>query len=223
MKAPGSKDQALLEQKVPHTYLALEECVSYVTKKLRLRNQSPVLTTGNYLKEIRAAVEDLYPGCGYEGRLFVRFRDDAEILQATQFLHENGILIHYNDSALRDLFFLDPQWLCDLLATVVTIREVNPFVAGKGIMKISDLKVLFKGSRFTETDEIMRFIVDLLGKFELALTWDGENLLIPSLLPSEAMLPFSTTKVNEIIIFFLGFRRLSIFFFSLFLKRTQSK
>ena len=30
-------------------------------------------------------------------RVLIRFRDDAEILQATQFLHENGILIHYND------------------------------------------------------------------------------------------------------------------------------
>ena len=26
-----------------------------------------------------------------------------------------------------DLYFLDPQWLCDILATVVTIREINPF------------------------------------------------------------------------------------------------
>ena len=56
-------------------------------------------------------------------RLLIRFRDDAKILQATQFLHENGILIHYNDVALRDLFFLDPQWLCDILATVITIEK----------------------------------------------------------------------------------------------------
>ena len=73
----------------------------------------------------------------------------------------------------------------------MTIREVNQFAAGKGIMKIGDLKVLFKGSRFSETEEIMRFIVDLLGKFELAWTWDGEHLLIPSLLPSEAMVLYN--------------------------------
>ena len=128
-------------------------------------------------------------------RLLIRFRDDAEILQATQFLHENGILIHYNDVALRDLFFLDPQWLCDILATVITIREINPFAA-KGIMKIKDLLILFKGSRFTKSGEIMSFIVDLLGKFELALTWDNEHLLIPSLLPSEAMLKFSNQDIR---------------------------
>ena len=38
----------------------------------------------------------------------------------------SGVLLHYDDPLLRDLYFLDPQWLCDMLAHVVTIREVNP-------------------------------------------------------------------------------------------------
>lgn len=63
-------------------------------------------------------------------------------------------------------------------------------------MKINDLQILFKGLRFNETEEIMKFIVDLLGKFELALTWDNENLLIPSLLPSEAMLQFTKNSIK---------------------------
>jgi hypothetical protein len=53
-----------------------------------------------------------------------------------------------------------------------------------------------KGSRFNETDEIMKFIVDLLGKFELALTWDNEHLIIPSLLPSEAMLQYAQNSIR---------------------------
>jgi len=48
-----------------------------------------------------------------------------ELTQATQFLHENGILLHYDDVNLQDYYFLDPQWLCDILASVVTIREIN--------------------------------------------------------------------------------------------------
>ena len=220
------------------TYLALEECVYYVLNKLRSQSRNPILTTNNYLKEIRSAIEILYPTTGESEkqeetttsskligilsptvtasnsssskkkgsdsskssaslkRVLIRFRDDTEILQASQFLHENGILIHYNDVALSDIYFLDPQWLCDILATVVTIREINPFAA-KGIMKIKDLLVLFKGSRFAaESDEIMTFIVDLLGKFELALTWDNEHLLIPSLLPTEAMLQFTNQDIR---------------------------
>ena len=49
----------------------------------------------------------------------------TELTQATQFLHENGILLHYDDVNLQDYYFLDPQWLCDILAGVVTIREIN--------------------------------------------------------------------------------------------------
>ena len=202
MKAPGFKDQLLLEQKIPLSYMALEECISYIVKKLRTKGQNPVLNTSSYLKEIRLAIEHIYPqqssgGNGGSHMLQVRFRDDAEVLQATQFLHDNGTLLHYNDVALADYFFLDPQWLCDVLATIITIREINPFAA-KGLMKIKDLLILFKGSRFNETEEIMKFIVDLLGKFELALTWDNENLLIPSLLPSEAMLPFAANQAIRV-------------------------
>jgi serine/threonine protein kinase/GTPase SAR1 family protein len=219
MRSPGMKDQLLLEQKIPVTYIALEECIYYILRRLKSQSRNPILNTVNYLKEVRDAIEALYPQANQSSssssstnnynnnnnnsnssasnnrNIQVRFRDDAEILQATQFMHENGILIHYNDVALKDLFFLDPQWLCDLLATVVTIREINPFAA-KGIMKINDLFVLFKGSRFVESDEIMSFIVDLLGKFELALTWDGMHLLIPSLLPSESMLKFSNQDIR---------------------------
>ena len=36
-----------------------------------------------------------------------------------------GMLLHYDDVNLQDLYFLDPQWLCDILANIVTIREIN--------------------------------------------------------------------------------------------------
>lgn len=36
-----------------------------------------------------------------------------------------GILLHYEDSSLQDYYFLDPQWLCDMLACVITIPEIN--------------------------------------------------------------------------------------------------
>lgn len=90
-----------------------------------------------------------------------------------------GVLLHYDDATLKDLYFLDPQWLCDMLAHVVTIREINPF-ARSGIMKLDDLQIVLKSSTCTR-----EYIVNLLNKFEVALTWDSRSLLIPSLLPSE--------------------------------------
>ena len=62
-------------------------------------------------------MEEIYQTCN--------FHDSAELNQATQFLHENGILLHYDDINLQNVYFLDPQWLCDVLANVVTIREIN--------------------------------------------------------------------------------------------------
>lgn len=73
------------------------------------------------------------------------YSDTAELHQAVLFLHENGVLLHYNDSTLRDFYFLDPQWLCDMLAQVVTIKEINPFVKN-GVMKIDDVNQLIKTS-----------------------------------------------------------------------------
>ena len=51
-------------------------------------------------------------------------------------------------------------------------------------MRTSDLKILFKNAAF-KPEDIKAYIIDLLSKFEVALRWDDENLLIPSLLPSE--------------------------------------
>jgi len=51
-------------------------------------------------------------------------------------------------------------------------------------MKTDDLRHLFKTNELSQSD--MKFyIINLLNKFEVALTWDSRTLLIPSLLPSE--------------------------------------
>ncbi len=69
-----------------------------------------------------------------------------------------------------------------------------PFIAASsnsssfvGLMRLDDLKVLFKSSRFSPTN-IRNYILNLLQKFEVAMTWDNKHLLIPSLLPDEYQL-----------------------------------
>lgn len=116
------------------------------------------------------------------------FRDQNELNQATSFLHENGILLHYEDATLKDLFFLDSQWLADLLAHVVTIREINPY-AKNGTMRTDDLKQLFKSTSYSFN--VKSYILNLLNKFEVALTWDSRTILIPSLLPEEPSMNYN--------------------------------
>ena len=53
---------------------------------------------------------------------------DRELEQAVRFLHDNGTLLHYEDPLLANFYFVDPQWLCDMLAHIITVREINPFV-----------------------------------------------------------------------------------------------
>ncbi|XP_044740580.1 leucine-rich repeat serine/threonine-protein kinase 1 isoform X2 [Chrysoperla carnea] len=173
LRPPGSKE-LLLEQRVPATYLALEDVVSHLATERRASGADPVLSAEQYKALVTQEMHLRYNRA---------FRDWAELHQATLFLHDNGVLLHYDDATLKDLYFLDPQWLCDMLAHVVTIREINPF-ARTGVMKLDDLKHIFKSSNIGPIDT-RGYIVNLLNKFEVALTWDSRTLLIPSLLPSE--------------------------------------
>ena len=54
-------------------------------------------------------------------------------------------------------------------------------------MKLDDLRHVFKSSTCAPVDA-KSYIVSLLNKFEVALTWDNRTLLIPSLLPNEEQL-----------------------------------
>ena len=64
---------------------------------------------------------------------------DRELEQAVRFLHDNGTLLHYDDPLLKELYFVDPQWLSDMLAHIVTVREINPFVKDGKFIIIAQL------------------------------------------------------------------------------------
>ena len=57
------------------------------------------------------------------------------ISQAVRFLHEAGVLLHYEEAALQlsDLYFVNPEWLCRMMAQVITVREVNPYISPQGV------------------------------------------------------------------------------------------
>jgi Leucine-rich repeat (LRR) protein len=211
LRSPGSKER-LLEQKIPATYLALEEVVSHLANQRISSGKDPVLCAAEYKELVSQEMSRRYK---------VSFRDASELQQATAFLHDNGVLLHYEDSTLKDLYFLEPQWLCDILAHVVTVREINPY-ARNGIMSTDDLKHLFKASSCAPSDT-KTYIVNLLNKFEVALTWDSRTLLIPSLLPTEKLMVTGVSgadvRVKVIIQFYrnLPFSKIpSLFVLSLF-------
>ncbi|CAG9533559.1 unnamed protein product [Cercopithifilaria johnstoni] len=178
IRTANSKER-LLDQKIPASYLALEKIVIELADERRSVGMEPVMRSGDFRTTVQERMLKNY------GRAF---RDDVEFNHACSFLHENGVILHYEDVTLRELYFLDPQWLCDILARVITIREINPF-ARNGLMKIDDLQVLFKSLNLSNSAINLRsHIISLLQKFEVALCWQSRSLLIPSLLPDEYQL-----------------------------------
>ena len=59
--------------------------------------------------------------------------------QAVRFLNDAGAILHYDDVTLqlKDLYFLDPGWLCSMMAQVITVKEVNPINEGVTMTHIS--------------------------------------------------------------------------------------
>lgn len=83
----GSKE-LLLEQKVPASYLMLEDVVGHLASERKLKGVDPVLNAEQYKAVVWYEMQHRY------GRTF---RDGSELHQATLFLHDNGKynLIHY--------------------------------------------------------------------------------------------------------------------------------
>ncbi|XP_066912686.1 leucine-rich repeat serine/threonine-protein kinase 1-like isoform X2 [Clytia hemisphaerica] len=175
LKANKNSSTSLLETKIPKSYIDVEKAVTKIMDELNSRHDMPVLNEAKFRKKV---LEHLtLTGCDLRN-------GTEELDQAVQFLHDYGILLHYDDPALRDLYFVDPQWLCDMLAHVVTVRSVNPFIKN-GVLKISDLKSqIFKGEKRFPTDMVMKY-VELMSKFEVAIKISEKFLLIPSLLPDK--------------------------------------
>lgn len=80
LRPPGSKE-LLLEQKVPATYLALEDVINYIAADRRMNGLDPVLNIEQYKNLVTTEMLQRYNKT---------FRDWSELHQATLFLHDNG-------------------------------------------------------------------------------------------------------------------------------------
>jgi len=164
----AARKTKLLEQPIPASFLKLEERVRELAADCRYNEKPPVLKESLF----RDHTMDI-------------IANPRELNQAVTFLHENGIMLHYATPALSHLYFVDPQWLCDMLAHVVTVPEVNRFIQRHegpeaGILRSSVLAHVFKGKLFPQQHR--KEYIELLGKFEVALSLDRNRLLVPSML-----------------------------------------
>ena len=147
------KNQHVMGHKIPSSYHALDNKLSKIYHLVKEGHHEPIMHAAEFQKMVR----DLN---------LVDIQDEEELHTATHFLHEVGALLHYDDRKhnLDDLYFVDPHWLCDLMSTVVTVKQHNPYV-NQGISRSKNMPFLFKDKRF----------LTLSYRFEIALPLDKDH------------------------------------------------
>ena len=170
-KKNNSRQKLLMDQLIPSAYLQMEDCIKKMALKCAREEMPRIMEESTFFENLTQVVKNLLNN------------DDVtrEMEHALKFLHDNGFLLHYEDAQLKDLYFIDPQWLCDLLAQVVTVREINPYIREDGLMAINSMYHLFSKQKDFPPKYIEKYI-QLLVKFEVVLKVDEESLLIPSFL-----------------------------------------
>uniref|UniRef100_A0A8D2LCR7 non-specific serine/threonine protein kinase n=1 Tax=Varanus komodoensis TaxID=61221 RepID=A0A8D2LCR7_VARKO len=158
------RDQPVVGQLIPDSYLELEKRI--LEERTNVPTEFPVIDQKRLLKLVQ------------ESNLHL---DENELPHAIHFLNESGVLLHFQDPALqlRDLYFVDPKWLCKIMAQILTVKAEGFPKYPKGIIKRSDVeKFLLKKSRFPKIYMYQYF--KLLEKFQIALPLGEDQLLVPS-------------------------------------------
>ena len=113
-----------------------------------------------------------------------------DLPEAAAFLHRLGSLNYFPKMPkLRDIYVLHPQWLVDVMCSVITTKHA--FVKG-GVLEHSSLKQIWRPPTFPE--DLHQTLLNLLENFEISFylrsTAQANDLytgrsLVPSLLPEE--------------------------------------
>ncbi|XP_060100725.1 leucine-rich repeat serine/threonine-protein kinase 2 isoform X2 [Heteronotia binoei] len=158
------RDQPVIGQLIPDSYLELEKKI--LQGRSNVPTEFPVIDQKQLLELVQ------------ENKLQL---DENELPHAIHFLNESGVLLHFQDPALqlRDLYFVDPKWLCKIIAQILTIKVEGFPKYPKGIIKRSDVEnFLAKKSKFPRV--YMSQYFRLLEKFQIALPLGEDQLLVPS-------------------------------------------
>lgn len=111
-------------------------------------------------------------------------REASDQKSLVQFLHDLGIVLNYQDDPrLNETNVLNPEWVTDGVYDILNNHDL--MVQKKGILSLPDLQnILKQPQRYPENKR--RFLMDLMGKFELCFPLDGYSparYLITDLLP----------------------------------------
>ncbi|XP_040834818.1 leucine-rich repeat serine/threonine-protein kinase 2 isoform X1 [Ochotona curzoniae] len=158
------RDQPVVGQLIPDCYVELEKII--LSERKNVPSEFPVIDRKRLLQLVKESQLQL---------------DENELPHAIHFLNESGVLLHFQDPALQlsDLYFVEPKWLCKVMAQILTVKVEGYPKHPKGIITRRDVeKFLSKKRRFPKN--YMTQYVKLLEKFQIALPIGEEYLLVPS-------------------------------------------
>ena len=152
---------------IPSKYLFLEDELNYQGKEL-----CPPMISFDDFKDY-ASLFDL---------------QNEQALEAAELLHQWGSIIHHNDPQLKNMVILNPSWLVDVMATILTTK--HRYIK-QGVLKHSDLIHIWHESEYPR--KFHPALLQLLQKFEVTynlsddkknqIQWEDGISLVPSVLP----------------------------------------
>ena len=135
--------------------------------------------------------------------------DDEQFRTAMNFLHDQRILIHFNETPeLENMVILDPQWLIDVFKKVITIKsyERTEETVEELWLKFQKTGILDERllnhawNPLFERQETCRSLLAIMERFSLLCSWPSQSTNKEYLVPSMLMSP-PTDDVLELLAF----------------------
>ena len=199
--------------------LLLRQTVRSVAKELPQMKEAIPIRWLQYEKALHVIKEEGYRWISFKRAKQVasekcKIVDYEEFLTVLNFLHDQRILIHFDDSPqLNKLVVLDPQWLIDVFKKVITVKpfdsEERKFrhlwskLEKTGILAEKLLEHLW-GS-LLQQEETCESLVAIMEKFSLMCLWPSsaplcdKQYLVPSMLmsyPPEGVMKLLESRKN---------------------------
>lgn len=108
---------------------------------------------------------------------------DAGIKQETQretlvaFLHDLGVVVHFDEPALRETNVINPRWLTEAVYKIINSK---PLAENQGLLVKTTLGEVLSAKRYPTRRH--DYIFELMKKFELCYALSPRQVLIPDLL-----------------------------------------